>query len=95
MFLVKNKKTRDQLIEIEYGYNPNRFIQYCKTYPCKNGYYSNIKKRWRNFFYMILQLVITPFLVVFALYYAIQSLFPYCLVITKIKSEKNKEGLNV
>jgi len=90
--IVKSKKTQKLLVHINIKYNPNKKLQYCRTYSNKKGYISNIKNQWKSFFALNITIIVSPFLLLYQLYIVIQSLFPYSLVYTKknLKEDNNE-----
>lgn len=81
--IVKSKKTQRLFSEININYNPKKRLQYCYTYPTKEGYINNIKDQCESLISTVSLMIISPFVVLYQLYKTIQSLFPYGLVYTK------------
>lgn len=81
--IVKSKKTQKLFSELDIKYNPKKRLQYCRTYTKKESYTKNIKEQWRSLADLTVLMLASPFIVIYQLYNAIQSLFSYTLVYTK------------
>ena len=88
--IVKSKKTQRLFEELNMKYNPKKRLQYCYTYSNKSGYINNIKDKWITLVDLMLSMIVAPFLVIYQLYKAIQSLLPYLLVYTKKNLKEDK-----
>lgn len=84
MNIIKTKQSRDILASLkDYNYDPNKTIQYCKTYQNKEDYIENIKEQFETLGKCIIAMIIMSFTVLYQVWCSVQSLFPYSLVITK------------